>query len=394
MGDLFNQRQLNILAPQRYTWTFNGPRRSLHNVTRRPFIPFNKVAPQLEGVTVLLSPLWQNVDLVHAFNRIPLTTRPFVIGFESHLPRAFGLERSHYFRSLRRVLASERCKKIVAISNHARKIFFSMHADSSEYDALNRKLEVRFPNIIIPDEAEIEAGRTQHENSETLNVVFVGNHFARKGGCVAVRLAEIAEEQRCPIHVTVISKLEVGAQTWTDPLNPAFFTPFFKLLSLPNVTFHKSLPNAAVLPILRSGDFSLLTTVADTFGFSVIESLANATPVIATRQGALPEFLRHKHDSLLLDLDVNEAGYWRYSSHPERGTEKFERIFRDEIERLAQGAFQMLVPLIGDKATLNRMRCAALKTARTHFDAAVATEYWDSLYEECLASEFQAATAS
>lgn len=383
-------QQLRILAPTRYLWTFNGPRHSRHQIIRRSFLPTNKISPKREGVTVFLTPPWQRVDLVHAFNRIPITTSPYIIGFESHLPRAFGLETTRYYRLLRSRLVSAQCRRIIAISRHAKNFFHHFHGGSPEFEELERKLEVRFPNIDIPDLAPDREtslmDRSHTPDGAALKLVFVGNHFARKGGCVAVRVAEIANERRCPIHVSIVSSLQVGAQTWTDPLDPDFFTPYYKLFDLPNVRFCKSLPNEEVLQILRSADFSLLATVADTFGFSAIESLANATPVIATRQGALPEFLRHGEDSILLDQDVNEFGYWKYSSHPERGTKKFEKLFRDEVERLAQETYAALEPLVGDHGTIARMRLEARRTAIAHFDADRATEYWDSVYEQSVAN--------
>jgi len=58
-----------------------------------------------------------------------------------------------------------------------------------------------------------------------------------------------------------------------------------------NVTFDKSLPNEMVIEALRSAEFLILTTLSDAFGLSAIESLAVGTPVIATLQGALPEFI-------------------------------------------------------------------------------------------------------
>src|SRR5262245_41704508 len=94
-----------ILAPTRYPWSFNSPQPSAHSIENREFLPLNKLSYRVEGVT-LFNP-WppKRFDLVHAFNRIPLGPTPFVIGFESHLPRAFGLEGTGYYRFLIRRLA-------------------------------------------------------------------------------------------------------------------------------------------------------------------------------------------------------------------------------------------------------------------------------------------------
>ena len=83
-------KQLRILAPIRYPWTFNGPRNSEHIIERRSFVPFDWISKKFEAITVF-NPLPPRCsDLVHAFNRIPLGSTPFVKGFESHLPRALA----------------------------------------------------------------------------------------------------------------------------------------------------------------------------------------------------------------------------------------------------------------------------------------------------------------
>lgn len=55
--------------------------------------------------------------------------------------------------------------------------------------------------------------------------------------------------------------------------------------------FRRSASNAEVVETLGAADFSILTTLSDTFGYTAIESLAVGRPVVATPQGALPEFI-------------------------------------------------------------------------------------------------------
>lgn len=376
-------RPLSILAPTRYPWTFNSPRHSRNHIVRRSFLPLNKVSYKLEGVTVFAEHPWKRFDLVHAFNRIPLDFRPFVIGFESHLPRAFTLEQTAYYRMLRRKLGSRTCKRIIAISERAKETFLHFHAGSDVFEELTSKLEVRYPNIVLPppDDKSVLA-QSAARGEGPLKVIFIGNHFARKGGCVAVRLAQIAQERGFPLEVTIVSKLEVGPVSWTDPLRVDFFDRYFRLFELPNVTLHRGLPNADVKALLKSSDFSLLTTFSDTFGYSAIESLAVGTPVIATRQGALPEFLRHSENAILLDIDLNEFGDWIQSSSDQRGTPAFEALFQDEVERLALETYASLERLSEDRGKRSEMRKWSYETAAKYFDSRPASQYWDDLYDE------------
>jgi glycosyltransferase involved in cell wall biosynthesis len=342
----------------------------------------NKIWNRFEALTVFNPWPLRRFDLVHGFNRIPLGKLPFVIGFESHLPRAFGQENTRYFRWITRILAGPRCKRIIAISEHARRIFLATHADSPMTDVLAKKLTVHYPNMEIPNIPDPMADAPPLP----VKVVFVGNHFGRKGGCVAVRLAQIAIERAFPLEVHIVSNLEVGGGIWTDPLRCDFFDPYFALLKLPNVHHYGSLPNAKVRELLQTSHFTLLTTFSDTFGYSAIESMAHWTPVIGTQQSALQEFIEHAVNGVLLDLPLNNTGDWLYSATAERDTHAFEKIYRDEIERLAEETFADIVMLSHAPDKLSAMRAAARKTAVELFDANEANEYWDEVYEAAMSN--------
>ena len=369
--------ELTILAPTRYPWLFNGPRHSANDISRRNFVPVNRLWKRFEAVTVFNPLPRRRFDFIHAFNRIPVGPMPYIIGFESHLPRAYGMEKTGYFRLLSRSLASSRCKRIIAISDHARRTFRATHRASGSLDQLEPKLGMRYPNIEIPETADEMATKP----AEPLVLTFIGNHFGRKGGCVAVRLAEMAQEKGMPLEVNIVSTLEAGPGVWTDPARPGYFGHYFALLSLPNVHHSSGLANAEVQRLLRRSHFSILTTFSDTFGYSAIESMANWTPVIGTRQSALPEFIEDGTDGLLFDLPVTELGDWIHSGSPNREGVAFEKIYADEIERLAEQSFAALAGLLNEPAKLMGMRRAARAKAVKLFCSRKANVYWDQLYQ-------------
>jgi glycosyltransferase involved in cell wall biosynthesis len=374
---------LRILAPIRYGWTFNGPRHSRHIVERRSFLPLNLISKRIEAVTVMNPLPLRRFDLVHAFNRMPVgTTTPFIIGFESHLPRAYGLERTAYFRHLCRTLADPRCRAIVAISQHARANFLATHEGSGWLEPLLAKLHVRHPNLEISACGDHFVDLTQ----EPLTLAFVGNHFGRKGGCVAVRLAQLAHAHKLPIRFEIVSSLQVGGAIWTDPASRSFFDRYLALLKLPNVRWHGSLDNRSVNELLRRSHLSLLPTFGDTFGYSAMESMANWTPVIATKQGALPEFISHRQDGILLDLPTSRLGAWVHSSSPHRATKRFETIFADAVEALALQAFEEVKTIAQNPRLLAEMRRSARETAKRLFDSRSASKFWDDLYVQALGS--------
>jgi hypothetical protein len=87
---------------------------------------------------------------------------PFVIGFESHLPRVFGREDWKIFAVLSKMLAAKRCQKIVAISQIARRHFLQQHTGKPWFDHVASKLTVRYPNILIPPQSDcLAASQTE-----------------------------------------------------------------------------------------------------------------------------------------------------------------------------------------------------------------------------------------
>lgn len=370
--------RLNILAYRdRYQTLFMTPRKSRHIIRRVRFVPFNRIDTRLDGITMTAPHLW--ADLLHAHNRIPVAARKFIISFESHLPRRFAIAHDNAFtRYMNGVLEGPSCRRIVAMSHFAKRAFLQQHAANPDAPLLAAKLFVRHPNVVVPPEAEALSG--DRGPGDPLKLVFVGAHFGRKGGCVAVKIAEMAAARNLPVHVTIVSALDVAGDIWTDPAERSFFEPYLRLLNLPNVRFHGALPNAAVRALLRQSHFSLLPTFADTFGFSAIESMAEGTPVIATRICALPEFINDGENGMLLDLETTDIGEWRNPGWDARGTQAFARHFRDEVERLAEEIVARLERLSGRPAELAAMQLSAHRTAKRMFDADAAAAFWDDLY--------------
>lgn len=375
---------LNILAPVRYPSLFNSPRASRHNIMRRGFLPLNYLSPKIEGVT-LFPPTMNRVDLIHGFNRIPLNPKPFIIGFESHLPRGFGVEHSSFFALMRRQLLSERCRAVIPISEYAKRTFLAQHEGTSEQSDLASKLIVRMPSMVVPQEPLVK-----EQSLQPIRLLFVGNHFARKGGCVALRLAQIALARGIPLEVEIISKLEVGRVSWTDPLDSAFFDLYRPLLDLPNVRYWGVLPNRQVIDKVRSSHFVLLPTFGDTFGYSAIEALINGTPVIATKQCALPEFIKDNENGMMLDLPLNEKGEWVHLNSPLRGHKIFQKIHAQEVDRLAEETLSRLEKILNDPQTFHSMCENARATAVKRFDSRVHDEFWDNLYDRAILQPLEA----
>jgi glycosyltransferase involved in cell wall biosynthesis len=373
------ERKLRVLTVQdRYPALFNTPRASRHTIERRRFLPFNKMFRPLEAATFINPFPLKRFDLVHALNRVPLGPTPYIIGFESHLPREFAPGDAPVVSMLTRHLASDKCVRILPMSRFARRTFLKQHANSPLLPELKAKLQVRQPNIEMPD---VDEWFDPAAPLDELRLNFVGGHFARKGGLAVLKLAEKARARGVPLHVTIVSSLEYGGGVWTDPTNESFYEPYLNLLDLPNVTLIRGAPNAEVQAIMRRSHVSLLPTFADTYGYSAVEGMANFTPVIGTTQGALPEFI-DATNGVLLDIETNDVGEWIHVARADQGSAAFERIFADESDRLAEGMLAACVDMLSDRAKLARMRLAARARVEVDYSAADANRFWDGLYED------------
>lgn len=277
-------------------------------------------------------------------------------------------------------LASDRCRGIVAISHYAYRQCLNQHKNFPWYDDIKTKLSVRYPNIHIPEKEDALA----QDNINTIRILFVGNHFARKGGLVALRLAQLAHERNLPITIDIISSLQVGAMSWIDPLTKDYFTPYKQLIeTLPNVTHHGALPNAQVIEHIRQSHFLLLPTFSDTFGFSAIEAMSQYTPVIATSQCAMPEFINN-NNGILLPLEVDECGEWASIKGQKRNSSSYAAFYDNAVLQLAQKALEKIENIISNRTTYMQMRLRARSTAETLFSSTDANTFWDDYYCQSL----------
>ncbi|RJT42638.1 glycosyltransferase [Mesorhizobium waimense] len=360
----------------KYPTSFVTPRASRHTMLRKRFLPFNLVSSKLEGVTLIEPDL--SVDIVHAFNRIPINSSKFVITFESHLPRHFALrKRGQVARYMVSQITHPSCRRIIALSHFARRCFLAQHADNPELSLLTDKLMVRHPNIVVPGTGDAMA----EDAAEELVLTFVGAHFGRKGGCVAVTIAEKAVEQNLPIRVNIVSSLQVGGHIWTDPTTPGFFEPYLKLIELKNIQHHGVLPNHSVRQLLGNSHFCILATFGDTFGYSAMESMSEHTPVLGTRVCALPEFLEDGVNGISLPVKLDKVGNWSNPGYNSRGDAHFAQYFRDEVERLASLAVERLKAYIGRPDLMAPLRREARRTAEIMFAAGPAGAFLDGLYD-------------
>jgi glycosyltransferase involved in cell wall biosynthesis len=371
---------MKILTTDDYCSPFNVPEQADHAVERvhiyelaRYWAPALAVAAYAPGKTF---------DIAHFFNKIPpILRKPWVVTFESSLPRMFPP--SDPLRSyLRDRLAERNCLAIIAISNWALHRFRAVNESWPNLPKVLEKTRVLHPCIAVhnPRPKTLQPG-------ETIHLVFVGNNFARKGGVVALRLARKAMAQGLPLHVHLVSSKMIYTGSHTDHPDSRLYDPDLQNLSLPNVTFHGARNNAEVLALMDRCHVTLLATLHDTYGYSVLEGFANGLPAITSAICALPEFVLPYADDasngFLLNLPKNREGCWRYVE--DAATPDYWDKLDDAFERMSDQALAHLTLLAQQPQRLEQLSAGALRRIKESHDVARHAQTLDSIYQQAFA---------
>lgn len=270
-------------------------------------VPFHRLERRgsFWGQTPLL--LDHPVELVHSFNELPVGIRPFVVSFESELPRYLGDPPDWQLEFGYRLLASARCRRILALSEAAAA-------------ALTRRLEARgldplSPKICvfrgaIPALSRSELPRQQPLKSQrALKVLFVGRDSFRKGLIPTLDALDMCRAQGANIEATVVSEGRGMDYTKKDRVVEGGDV-LQRVAQMPWVTHHFRLPNSMIHELMRSHDVLVFPTLDESLGWVAIEAALAGMAVITTDTFALPELVVHNETGFLISLEKGIDRRW------------------------------------------------------------------------------------
>lgn len=224
-------------------------------------------------------------DFFHFFNVVNIGRKPTIITYETALPR--WNDTPNDFKKGLEILAQKNCIQIIALSqsayNRQTKIIEQFRPDLIE--ALKLKNRVLLP----PQINFINEINEKRPILKTIVFTIVGADFFRKGGQAILAAFEQLILQEKPVHLNIVSTLNFG-----DYASKTTLKDFEKALELiqkypSNISHFKSLSNEAVKNILLQSDVALLPSIAETFGYFILEAQAAGCPVITTDIRAMPE---------------------------------------------------------------------------------------------------------
>ncbi|MEH1796424.1 MULTISPECIES: glycosyltransferase family 4 protein [unclassified Nostoc] len=375
-----------VIGGQKHLSIPNLPRNSQHTLIRpKPFpagrYPIEKIWYPL-GSFMAWQPVWERYQAIHSFNRILYTNKPWFLTFEDHrvlFRNPHNQGEAAIYEILNNRLALDNCQKIIAISDYAKLRLIKRIVGWKIEEKVSKKLQVIHPNF------PVRVSKSKfYQEQQNLQLIFIGNHIARKGGIVALRLAKKAEKLGLPITVHIVSELGHGSGVPTDFPDRSKYVEDLKLLKLNNVVFHKNIPNDKVIELLSQSHFQLMATLHDTYGYSIIEGFSVATPAITTNVCALPELVRHGENGYVLELPINEIRHWSNWLHGDKTkSDEYWETLNGTYDYLAEQALQQIIQFLdrSDKREhYEFLSAGALAQAQIVHNSEKQNELFDNLY--------------
>lgn len=326
----------------------------INRMIGKPLIPTFDLNNQFEDFDI------NKVDLLHLMNGVSYGKTPWVVSFETIVPRLTELVTRHQGAnrgealltpSVRRALEAlggNACRQLIAWSENSAKIQKDLLREfPAEFSQpiLNKLMVLHPPQEVLSKVKPMRAPTAE----EPLRFVLVGAAFFRKGGRELFEaFRKLHEEEGLPVRLVVISSLRLEPYAAHEN---EFDVDWAKdvIDSKPKwLEYYASLPNEQVLSLMKQADVGLLPSWADTYGLSVIEAQACGCPVITTDIRAFPE-MNNNRVGWMIKVPKNELGEALYTNETDRQLlSETIRKGLEEIVREIVGNPQLIV----DKGTL------------------------------------------
>lgn len=274
-----------------------------------------------------------DVDLIHTFNMVCSTDKPWCASFETSMPRVWPKtkEEREYCQTLIDCMEKSNCKALYALSENAYKIQKHMmenYMTLSNADRIMKKTKILHPPqriLITPDEFE-----KKHDISK-IHFIFIGRLFFIKGGREVIRvLSEF--EGKYEFKLTLISSLLHNDYFTNTPYSEK--EKYQKIVREKSwIDYYESLSNQQVLEKCKEATVGLLPSVAETYGYAVLEMQAAGCPVVTTNIRAFPE-INNEKCGWIFNLPVNEQGIC-----VENDSVKWSNILKQELRKCFQDIF-------------------------------------------------------
>lgn len=281
------------LHPQNY---------SFHKLFRLPIQRMERNGTFLRNTPIIAD---HPVQLVHTFNEIPFGSRPFIVSFENELPRYLGYPKKWQIEAGMNMLASDRCKGILAISEIAAARLKRSLSEEGRSE-ISRKVAVFRGSVYSPPQLAL---RSVPDSSNGLSLLFVGRDAFGKGLIPLLDAIDFCNKQGVSVRATIVCSFEdrdyISKGRSSDPR-----TLLKRIQSNCNLIHHEMLPNHEIHRLMRMHDVFVFPTLDESLGWVAVEAAFAGMPVISTDIYALPELVIEGETGFLIKLNKNHRDRW------------------------------------------------------------------------------------
>lgn len=313
--------------------------------------------------------------LVHTFNAVVLGHRPWVVTYETSLPRQGGLP-DRVVAWAWRELARPRCRAMLSLSEcsavrlRAELLENRAGVDPAVAEAIDRKLSVLHPPQ--PVWADLPAKLALMDWNGPLRLAMVGHDFYRKGGLeVLLALDHLAATGR-DIRLSIAGKMNAG--DYASRAGEAEIRQAEEIMGRHPERVERlgSVAPERVREVLRGCHLLCLPTWGDTYGYSVLEGQASGCAAVTTNLRALPE-INHDGCGWVIEVPRLVHGDGDLDSAAKRA--RFRTL-------LVEGLVRVLREAHDDRNQLRHKAEASLARIRTQHDPAAHAARLLEIYEK------------
>ncbi|WP_367397721.1 glycosyltransferase [Curtobacterium aetherium] len=321
---------------------------------RRPGLPLQRVPHSLfgDGAAVYAPMIPQGRTVLHLWNKMKVGgAGPWGVSFESRLPRvADGASSARKLRL--RLATDESCVFINAVSEYARDRF-TRELEGPIRAILESRTRVVYPAVRATGQ-ECPKPLT---GAGSLNLIFVGNAFFRKGGEALLQLMEQLGDE-LDLRLTVVSTL-----TYPDYATPWVEKDYrddvaSRLSGHPRIEWIAGTSHSSVMRKMRTSHMTVLPSLADTFGYSLAEGAVSGAMVVGSNVQALPEIIGARGRTI--DIPLNAMKEWV-------GVRGQARSYREVVAQLAEGLGRVALEAREDPVLFNADRKRISERSRRMF---------------------------
>lgn len=307
IGAWKKRHAVGVVAPsygtEKVSYGLAPPGYTFHKLLRVPLQRLETHGTFWHNTPLLLD---HPVELVHTFNELPLGMRPFVVTFENELPRYLGEPVRWQLDAGYALLASPRCRRIMALSEAAATGLRARLAERGLESVATKLCVFRGTVLHAPLPA---GGNPQARGSGPLRVLFVGRDAFGKGLLPTLDAIDACRAQGAAIEATIVCNFELRRYI-SKGRDADSSQTLQRMQSMPGITYHARLPNAEIHRLMQTHDVLAFPTLDESLGWVAIEAAMAGMPVITTDVFALPELVHDGRTGVLIPLDRNHTGRW------------------------------------------------------------------------------------